>query len=79
MHKSARHGRIVKPPGAAADVNRMSRRRVFIVAGVFLVVWAAEIGADIQSWSGVSWSHMQARDVGGLVFLAALALVYLWP
>jgi len=57
----------------------MSRRRVFIVAGVFLVVWAAEIGADIQSWSGVSWSHMQARDVGGLVFLAALALVYLWP
>ena len=57
----------------------MSRSRFFIVAVVFLVVWAAEIGADIRSWSGVSWSHMQARDVGGLVFLAALALVYLCP
>lgn len=57
----------------------MSRTRVLAVASVFIAVWAAEILADVESWSGVSWSHAQARDVGGLVFLAALAIVYLWP
>jgi hypothetical protein len=57
----------------------MSRIRFLGVAVVFIAVWAAEILADAQSWSGVSWSHAQARDVGGLVFLAALAIIYIWP
>jgi hypothetical protein len=57
----------------------MSRTRFLAVACVFIAVWAAEFLADVQSGSGVSWSHAQARDVGGLVFLAALAIVYLWP
>ena len=57
----------------------MSRIRLFVVSVVFVAVWVTEILADTQSWSGVSWSHPQARDVGGLVLLAALVLAYLWP
>lgn len=56
----------------------MSRTRFLAVAFVFMAVWMAEILSDAQSWSGVSWSHAQARDVGGIVFLAALGIAYLW-
>ena len=66
--------------GLVRDANvhfSMTRHGFIVLAIVFSIVWGLELLADLRPFAGIWWTHKQARDYGGIAFLAIFLLLFL--
>jgi len=47
-----------------------------ILVGVFVIMWSLELLADLHPFPGIWWTHRQAMDYGGLVFVGLFLAMF---